>query len=287
MRTYPIYGRGTAFPFRANPATGGVQVTEGLRDPRSVSLQYLNESWTIRENTDFPANHIAEAIAHILLTHQGEHDTLPEFGSRIQEILFEPNSSETWPVLKHFFFESTIRWEKRARFPENGGMEFKPSGYGIDQGQLPALAYVEFILAQIVGNLVAPFVEPRQARAQEYPVAAVDASRHDYQSRYFNIRQSEYQGITHDRFRRSTYLPPNYDDKFYEINHGDTWLLISWKLYGDIRYWPYLAQMWVQDAAEAGMSRHNADPSEEPPVGTLIRVPSQARLLTEVATLRN
>ena len=286
-RTAPFYGRGTGLQFRLNEATGGVRVTDGISDSVSVVLQYLMERWSIREDTGAKVNHIAEAIFHILLTRPTEHDTLPEFGSFIYNILFEPNSIEFQLAVSHWMKNSTIRWEKRARIPEEDAIAFQFNGPHVDQGRLPMLARVEFILEQIQGNLVAPFVTPRQARLQEYRSGELDRSGHDYESRYFGSRRHERAGITFNRFPRIQKLLPADDDQWYTVKPADTWLLISWNLYGDIRYWSYLARMYVTDAAEAGMTRHSIDPSSIPETGTLLRVPSKTRMAMEISTLRN
>ena len=114
MRSFPFFGKGVSFPFRLNPK-GGVLVTEGNTDNLSVALSYLYEKWTIREKLQPFANHIAESIMHILLTVPEEHETLPEFGSYIFKILFEPNAYNFKLACSRYFVNSTRRWEKRAR----------------------------------------------------------------------------------------------------------------------------------------------------------------------------
>jgi len=283
-RTSRFLGKGIAFPLRINEATGGVQITEGIRNPSSVMLQYVMERWTIREDTREAENHIAESISHILLTSPTEHDTLPEFGSNIKNILFEPNHPSFHTILEHWLQWSTERWEKRARVPVSDGVKFLPSGTLTDQGRLPVVAKVDFIPQQAEMNLVAPFVTSRQARGQEYPVVEVDESGHDYPSRYYGSTVLERAGICYNRLRKPTYLPPARDDEFYTVKHGDTWLLISWELYRDIRYWPYLAQMWVDDQAEDGATRDSTiDTTGDPVMGTVLRVPSRTRMLMEVS----
>ena len=91
-KSLPFMGSGIGFPFRLSSSTGGVVVTQGTTDSISVALQYLQDNWTIREDAAPSTNHIAEAIGHILLTRPTEHDTLPEFGSRLFFILFEPDT---------------------------------------------------------------------------------------------------------------------------------------------------------------------------------------------------
>lgn len=118
MRTYPFFGQGIGFPFRLDPAGGGVVVSSGNDDNISVALQYINERWTIREDASEAVNHIAESIAHILLTRPMEHDTLPPFGSELFVMVFEPNDDFFRLEAEHHFKFSTIRWEKRARIPD-------------------------------------------------------------------------------------------------------------------------------------------------------------------------
>ena len=282
MRTAPFMGKGIAFPFRVNPVTGGVLSTVGGYDNVSVALQYLNERWTIREDVHTEANHIAECIAHILLTRLTEHDTLPEFGSRLFEMLFEPNTTEFELLASHWMQTSTVRWEKRARIPE-GGTAWQFLGHLADEGIAPCLAYIEFIMQQAEGNLVAPFVTTRQARLQEYQTATVDNSGHDYESRYYGTEQvRDLDGIWFNRLYAPRIYPPAQLDEFYQVVHGDTWLLISWKVYGDIRYWPVIAEMYVEDMADNGEgSRDDMDTCGDPPPGTILRLPSRSRMLME------
>lgn len=282
MRTRPFYGRGVAFPFRRNPATGGVQVTDGLSDEATVDLAYLREDWTIQENIEGPENHIAESIAHILLTRPLEHDTLPPFGSLPFNILFEHNHPAFWALAANYFAHGTDPWEKRATIPPEG-VEWTATALGIERGELPVKVTPKFIQTQVSGNLVAPFVSPRQARDYTYPINELDDSRHDYPSRYFGINTFDHDGIHYDRFPRREPIPPAYDDEFYTTQYGDSWLLISWNLYGDIRYWPYIARMYGDDAAEDGLTRQSLDPANDPEIGTVLRVPSRTRMLTELS----
>lgn len=279
-RNAPYFGRGIAFPFRINPATGSVQVTEGNADAVSVALQYLNENWTIREDTNPRANLIAEAVAHILLTRPLEHDTLPPFGSYMFKILFEPNTEEFEMTAEEWFLHATERWEKRVAIKD---VEWHTTDLGIDHGRIGAMPMLQFIRQQVSGNLVSPMVTPREARNAEYPVEAIDANTHDYFSRYWKLPAVERDGYRISRFPRQKTYPFMQDDEWYTVTHGDTWLLISWKLYDDIRYWPILAQVYVQDESAAGATREVMDPSHSLEVGQIIRVPSRSRVLMELS----
>lgn len=282
-RTLPFLGRGIGFPFRINEANGGVVVTDGNMDDVSVALQYLNEKWTIREETDATVNHIAESIAHILLTRPMEHDTLPEFGSEVFTILFEPNTQEFRLAAAHYFSFSTLRWEKRARVPEIGGTQWFFEGQWADQGRLPLACRINFITEQTPQNLVAPFVTPREARAQEYPLGRVDRGGHDSNSRYFGQVVYSRSGEEYIRLRSPRLISEHNDDVFYKVKLGDTWLLISWELYRDIRFWHHVALCYSYDQAGQGRDRSYMDTTGDPPVGETLRLPSKARVLALAA----
>jgi len=284
----PFFGSGVGFPFRVNNSTGGVMVTSGNTDSISVALEYLQENWSIREDTNPQVNHIAESIAHILLTIPGEHDTLPEFGSSLFLILFEPNTYEFRQQAEAYFKFSTIRWEKRARVPDMvdqyssfSGVRWKIDGRQVDVGICPVLAMVDFIPNQVPGNLVIPFVTDRAARSQEYNPGAIDSAGHDYISRYKNIDVTAYCENTYLRFPRYGYVPFSPTDTYYTVGKGDTWLLLSWKFYGDIRYWYFIARLYVSDNSTS--DRSIMSPLADPPVGAILRIPDRAVLLTGIA----
>ncbi len=286
MRTIPAYGKGVSFPFRIDRATGKLSVSAGSSDSASVSLAYLNESWTVREVRETVQNLIAESIAHIVLTRKGEHDTLPDFGSNEQAILFENNAPETKYLVEYFFHESTKRWEHRAVVPERGGVSW-PSNRGRETfGQLPVQVFIEFIDGQVTGNLVAPFVSVREARQTEYPATEIDSSGHDYYSRYFHTAEASLDGTSINRIDPPKYIAPAYDDYFYKVKYGDNWLTIAWSEYGDIRHWHIPAQVYVQDAAEQGLSSDVMYPAFELEMGQRIRMPSLARVQTQLSTER-
>jgi len=278
----PFYGRGISFPFRINAATGGIQMSDGVTDAGTVDLAYLREDWTIREDITSPLNHVAESIAHILLTRPTEHDTLPEFGSELFHILFKPNSEEFRMLAQHYFTESTERWEKRAKI-NNEGVEWRDTPAGVQRRELPVMVSPEFIKNQVEGNLVAPFVTSREQRTQEYALGTADAAGHDWTSRYYDQAVYEQNGVRYIRPRRLRPIPTVNDDSYYEVKLNDTWLLIAHEIYGDIRFHYKVSQMAMTDAAAAGLSRDYLDNTGNPTTGTLLRLPSRTRLLMEIA----
>ena len=83
-----ILGRGIGFPFAFDNASGGVAMSE------------------YEEN-------IRQSITIILGTRPGERQMLPDFGCRIHELLFAPNTEATSHMAARFVEESLRRWESR------------------------------------------------------------------------------------------------------------------------------------------------------------------------------
>lgn len=59
---------------------------------------------------------IEQSIAMILATPIGSRFMLPEFGSRLHELMFEQNDDVLKGLIRQFAFESLKRWEKRCNF---------------------------------------------------------------------------------------------------------------------------------------------------------------------------
>lgn len=83
-------GRGWNFPFVFDPASGKV-------------------GWS-----EFEEN-IRQNITIILGTKPGERQMLPQFGCRIHEMLFAPNTRATAAMISHHVGEALGRWEKRIQ----------------------------------------------------------------------------------------------------------------------------------------------------------------------------
>ncbi len=82
-------GRGWAFPFHFDPATG------------MVALSEYEEN--IRQN-----------ITVILGTRPGERQMLPDFGCRIHDLLFAPNTRATAHMVARHVKDALMRWERRV-----------------------------------------------------------------------------------------------------------------------------------------------------------------------------
>lgn len=59
---------------------------------------------------------IVQSITTILNTPKGSEMFLPSFGSRLHELLFEPNDEVLKSFIRLFVFEALRDWEKRVSF---------------------------------------------------------------------------------------------------------------------------------------------------------------------------
>lgn len=81
-------GRGWAFPFSFDPSSGAV----------AMSSQEDN---------------IRESMSLILATRPGERQMMPEFGCRIHELMFTPNSQANASLIAYHVQSALQRWEPR------------------------------------------------------------------------------------------------------------------------------------------------------------------------------
>lgn len=95
-------GRGWSFPFQFDPATG------------SVAMSEYEEN--IRQN-----------ITIILGTRPGERQMLPQFGCKVHELLFAPNTRTTAHIAARHVEEALRRWERRIEVEQVNAVP-DPSG---------------------------------------------------------------------------------------------------------------------------------------------------------------
>ncbi|MCB9686746.1 MAG: GPW/gp25 family protein [Alphaproteobacteria bacterium] len=95
-------GRGWRFPFGFQASNGAVAMSE------------------------YEAN-IRECVTIILGTRPGERQMMPDFGCRIHELMFSPDTRATSSLIAHYVEEALIRWEPRVEvtkvdaFPDRTG----------------------------------------------------------------------------------------------------------------------------------------------------------------------
>ena len=125
-------GKGTRSPFRFD-AAGGVAVSEGAGPEHA---------------------HIHESIWQVLSTRPGERFFLPEFGSRLPELVFQPNDVVFRALARQYIVDAVRRWEKRVVIE---GVEFSDDPLVTDRNVALIKLTYRIIGMQVLGNLVYPF----------------------------------------------------------------------------------------------------------------------------------
>ena len=126
-------GKGLRFPFAFQKRSGGAQVS------------------TV---TSMDHAHIHESILQILGTRPGERFMNPEFGSRLKDLVFEPNDSVLKGLIRHYVIDAIERWEKRVYVTD---VSFDESPEATDAHTLYVRISYRVIDTQVEGNLVWPF----------------------------------------------------------------------------------------------------------------------------------
>jgi phage baseplate assembly protein W len=126
-------GRGLAFPFRFTERSGGARIS----------------STTSAEHA-----HIHESILQILGTRPGERFMRPEFGTRLKDLVFEPNDEILKGLVRAYVLEAIERWEKRVVLTK---VTFDDSPANLDRNLLLVRIHYRVVASQVEGNLVYPF----------------------------------------------------------------------------------------------------------------------------------
>lgn len=86
-----------------------------LEESLGSGVQYPNMFSDVRGNTEIRAgvNKIEQSIEDILTTRLGERFGKPEYGSRLYEVIFEPNDYIAMDLAKMYVKDALDRWEDR------------------------------------------------------------------------------------------------------------------------------------------------------------------------------
>lgn len=133
MSDLPFLGRGLRFPFSFDHRSGGT-ATSGVS-----TLDHA---------------HVHESIRQILGTRQGERLMRPDFGTRLHELVFEPNDQVLKAMIRHHVVDALRRWEKRIIVTS---VAFDDDPTKVDTNTLLVLIDYRLIQSQQPGNLVWPF----------------------------------------------------------------------------------------------------------------------------------
>jgi len=123
-----ILGQGCKFPFQFGKLTGATVISTA---------------------TSRDQQHIHESIRQILGTPRGSRFLLPEFGSRLHELLFEGNDAILRGLVRHEVGDVLARWEPRIVVEE----------VQVTSDAHLVLATIQYrlIASQVPGNYVYPF----------------------------------------------------------------------------------------------------------------------------------
>ena len=131
--TPDFLGKGTRFPFEFQRRSGGVRISTA---------------------TSSDHEHIRESILQILNTRPGERFMRPDFGSRVRDLVFEPNISVLKGLLRHYVIDAIRRWEKRVVMTS---IEFVEDDGDRDSNVIRVRISYRLVNSPVEGSLVYPF----------------------------------------------------------------------------------------------------------------------------------
>lgn len=128
--TLEFLGKGLKFPFTFQRRSGGTQISTATSSDHA---------------------HIHESIRQILGTRKGERFLRPEFGTRLHELVFEPNDTVLYGLIRHEVMDALDQWEPRVIVTN------VLVGPGSDEHLALVNISYRLISSQVVGNFVYPF----------------------------------------------------------------------------------------------------------------------------------
>lgn len=130
-RVLEFLGKGLRFPFTFQRRSGGAQISTATSSDHA---------------------HIHESIRQILGTRKGERFMRPEFGTRLYELVFEPNDRLLYGLIRHEVMEALDEWEPRVVVTD-----VIVAASDTDEHLVLVDIRYRLISAQVSGNLVWPF----------------------------------------------------------------------------------------------------------------------------------
>ncbi len=139
--SFDFLGKGLKYPFRFQLISGGTEV-----------------SIATSRNHD----HIRESILQILGTRPGERLMNPEFGSKLNDLVFEQNDEVLKGLIRHYVIDAIKRWERRVVI---NGVTFDDAPQNIDSNLLSVRISYRVVQSQVEGSLVYPFRREFEGRS--------------------------------------------------------------------------------------------------------------------------
>ncbi|MHB9039008.1 MAG: GPW/gp25 family protein [Armatimonadota bacterium] len=124
-------GKGLKFPFTFQKRSGGAQISTATSSDHA---------------------HIHESIRQILGTKKGERFMRPDFGTRLHELVFEPNDQLLYGLIRHEVMEALDAWEPRII-----ATDVTVGADDADEHLVLVNIRYRLISSQVEGNLVVPF----------------------------------------------------------------------------------------------------------------------------------
>ena len=117
---------------------------------------------------------IRDSIHLILATIPGERPFNPEFGSRLYQLVFEPNDEILKRLLIHYTVEALRRWERRIQITQVYIIE----DYYSDQNTLGIHIQYTIRNSHVEGSYVYPFVREGMETGDLYTGSEVERMKH-------------------------------------------------------------------------------------------------------------
>ena len=100
---------------------------------------------------------IEESVRIVIGTSPGERVMRPDFGCRLQELVFHPNNHNTASLAAYYVQEALVKWEPRIR-----DVEVDASPDGSEENVLKVGIRYRVIATNEIRNLVYPFYLRRE-----------------------------------------------------------------------------------------------------------------------------
>jgi len=140
----PFLGKGAAYPFNFDIVTGGVKVA-------SSENYYLGNPTVATSDLD----KINMAIANIIATPLGTRFFLPEFGCKLNTLVFEPNDEVFANLARVYVADALFKWEKRLIVR---AIDVITTIDNLQSNSVEIKINYQIIGSQVIGNYVYPFV---------------------------------------------------------------------------------------------------------------------------------
>lgn len=140
----PFLGKGAKYNFGFDEVTGGVK--------KASSENYSTNNTSVA-NKDLEK--INGSLAFIFSTSLGERFFLPEFGSNLYKLVFEPNDDIFTDSLRVFISSAIAKWEKRIILM---GIDIQTTNNELENNTARVNVKYQIISSQVVGNFIYPFV---------------------------------------------------------------------------------------------------------------------------------